>query len=327
MRTKKTVLRLIVLVIVTPFVYGALTAVRFSDYRGHVSGAYCALFGSKQKIINPVIFIPGIKGSELSKDGTNVWLPLRDLLPGGAPLTYAPNDGVVATGVFSRVSVIPGIFQSAPYQRIAAQLACMPAAYFFYYDWRRNPADDLAALGALVDRVVGETGKKPSIIAHSMGGLITEAYLKTHADRIDRVVYVGVPFAPGTAFAHDITDGSVIGLNQTVLSKEATQTHPASFALLPHDDTRIPAEVASFNATLDAPAKFGNKFLFVIGNCQQTEDASGKSVPGDGRVPEAGAYPVEKDFIDQQTVTSCAEHAAQLNDRDVVSAIFKFLTE
>lgn len=350
--------------------YHRITSIRFADNRGHISGLYCRLLSPAARLERPVILIPGTKGSILESGGRTVWLAMRQLLPGGEPLLYGEGESDVrATDVLSRVTVIPGIAEFRPYFRMASALACGRDTYFFAYDWRKNPAEHADALGALIERVTGETGKKPSIIAHSMGGLITHYYMKRHADAVDRVAYVGVPFRPGLSFLEDIDKGSPTGLNRTILSAEALFSHPGSFALLPHqgsrlyrgqdlmdentwkenglsayaqerdpetaaaDDARLSENLQKaqeFFAELDRPSPMANRFMFVVGSCRDTlysigEDRERVFRPGDGRVPEDSAYPVETTALEKTVHVSCAVHHKQLNDRQTVDAILKFL--
>ena len=344
--------------------YVAMTRVVFRDQRASVSPLYCRLFGKDRALSKPVIFIPGIKGSLLTQDGTQKWLTLSQLLFNTEPLLSRKTDATLeGTGILTRLSLIPGILEYAPYQRINAALACNPKSYFFSYDWRRAPQENALLLTALVERVRRETGEKPSLVAHSMGGLITHAYLKEHADTIDKIVYVGVPFQSGVGFLRDIDEGSPVGLNKTILSKEAIFSHPSSYALLPHQGQRLYkksdllaletwkkfrlsvfrdgvvdedlfqehlTQAIAFHRVLDTPTSFTNRFLLVLGNCQPTvkaveEDGSLTMSPGDSRVLETAAYPVEAETMNKEVIFSCAPHDQQLNDRVIIDQIFRFL--
>ncbi len=344
--------------------YGLVTRVSFKNQRGHISSLYCALIKNDPAFSKPIIFLPGIKGSLLRSNERQEWLTRSQILLDSEPLLYKLEDpDLEPIGILTRISLLPGLLEYSPYQHISATLACNPNAYFLSYDWRRNPIENAARLGELVDRVQQETGQKPSIIAHSMGGLVTHTYLKTNSEKIDRVVYVGVPFQPGVGFLPDIDQGSAIGLNKTILSKEAIFSHPSSFTLLPHAGQRlyknqdlmnietwkehrlsifrdgsvdeiafkrILADATAFHREIDRPVTFSNHFLFVVGNCQQTHhsietDGSFTYVSGDGRVPESSAYPVEKEQLNKEIFISCATHDQQLNDRNVLERIEAFL--
>jgi pimeloyl-ACP methyl ester carboxylesterase len=258
--------------------------------------------------------------------------------------------------------IVPVAFEYRPYYLIASQLACSPKAYTFGYDWRRLPQENAEDLGNLVNRVSKETGEKPSIIGHSMGGLITHYYLKNHAAAVDKVVYVGVPFQPGIGFLDDLNNGSSVGLNKTILSKKAVFSHPSSFALLPHKGQKLYEEqdlmdvetwkknqlsvfkdfqpdigafthtlqqIQNFHAQLDSPTRLDNQFLFVVSDCTQTPHSQTDGIigkePGDGRVSKSSSFPVEFDNLDKEVFNSCAAHDQQLNTKEILTKIFEFL--
>lgn len=68
--------------------------------------------------------------------------------------------------------------------------------YFFYYDWRMSPMDIADELDETIDRVLEETNSdKVSLLALSMGGTITSAYLyKYGTDCLKNVVYGSTAF-------------------------------------------------------------------------------------------------------------------------------------
>lgn len=358
----KYILIFFVIGIVILLWYDRLATIRFANNRAHVAPLYCKLFVRGERMRGPVIFIPGTKGSTLAVGGSTLWLRVRDLLGGGAPFVYN-GLGADPTGLLTRLAIVPGIFEYKPYQKIVARLACGEGAYFYSYDWRRSPIDNAVGLGTLVDRVQNETGQKPSIIAHSMGGLITHYYMKSNADKINRLVYVGVPFQPGVSFLEDIDKGSPVGLNKTILSREALFSHPGSFALLPHTGSTAYKNADLMNpgtwkenklsvyaaggesddvlgqnlsqarrlfTDLDSSMRMNNEFLFIIGNCQDILAAIGADginafKPGDTRVVAEGALPVEQAELRKTIMYSCAKHDALLSDIKVLESIQTFL--
>ncbi len=352
------------LLVLAAIIYTHLTRVTFLNQRGHVSPLYCLFLRPTTSLSKPIIFIPGLKGSMLAPSGKSVWLQISHVLFRSPSLLFHAGDAPFEpTGILTRLALIPGLIEYAPYQRISALLACHPNAYFFSYDWRLNPIEHIEPLAQLVARVQQETGQKPSIVAHSMGGLLTHAYIKQHPTTIDRVAYIGVPFQPGPGFVPDLEHGSPIGWNKTLLSKEVVFSHPSSFVLLPHkgqqlykhkdlmDETTWKSERLSvfregvidesafqkaltdaraFHAIIDAPIPLSHHFLFVVGNCQQAvktieDDGSIIFSPGDGRVLETASYPIEKDLLQKEIFTSCATHDEQMNDKTVVDRIMRFL--
>lgn len=360
-----TMLKLLVIVLLLILIGGTIrhviTDVRFDGVKASVSPLYCRFVGYHDT--KPVIFLPGIKGSILKDGDTTVWLTLSQLFHNTEPFFYDESRPLQPAGILTRITILPGLIAYAPYQRLVATLACNPNAYFFSYDWRRPLHDNAADLLTLVERVNTETGQKPSIVAHSMGGLLTHLLMKDHSSSVDKVVYVGVPFNPGIGFMTDIDKGAPVGLNKTILSKDAVFSHPSSLALLPHagnfyfrgkdlmeERTWLDEQLSTFkdgdvdidhfralvaqtiatHAKLDHPAPFNNDVLFVNGDCADviySTDALGKQtvLKGDGRVAEAASFPVEKMDLNYRIVHSCARHDIQLNDKKIVTEIIKFL--
>lgn len=339
------------------------THVHFHDSRATVSSWYCSGWGAKNLPTDPVIFVPGIKGSTLTKNGKTIWLGVHQALWSTDPFTYEEGDGVQASGLFTGLTIIPLLLEYRPYQRIAAQLACAQNGYVFSYDWRAYPDDHARAFGTLVERVINETGKQPSVIAHSMGGLIVHGYLKAHPRTINKVVYVSVPFNPGIGYFDDVNDGASVGFNTGMLSPEALITHPASFLLMPHDGSdryagadlldartwktqkfsrfrngkgdsaalqRIMDRIKAYHATLDKPMTLPHSMRIMVSDCHPTvfamnADGTRRYEPGDGRVSKISAYPVDS-VPNMTTSVLCKHHDAQMDDAEVVHDIFEFLS-
>ena len=358
----KIFLLLIICSILFLLVYNIVTKIRFENYRGKIGSMYCRFAATKNLPVDPIIFIPGIKGSTLEKDGQTIWLKLSQAIFSESSLEYTGVSDTKATGIFTGLTVIPFLLEYKPYYKISEDLSCTPNSYFFYYDWRDYPDTNSRLFGELVERVMKETGKKPSIIAHSMGGLIAHGYIKEHPENIDRVVYVSVPFQPGVGYFDDVNEGISTGLNKKLLSKEVLFSHPASYLLMPHkgsgkyagkelmeakiwSDNKFSIfkdsttdldnfqqtldKVASYHARLDNPKTLSNKFLFVVGKCHPTvltinTDGKRSYVPGDGRVSEVSAYPVDN-LTNKKVETFCQTHDQQMNDMGIIKSIFKFL--
>lgn len=290
------------------FGYHKITTITFEDNKPRISALYCKFFAPEKSITTPTIIIPGTRGSLLASDTKQEWLSLGQILPGTEPFLYDPeNNNLKATGVLARITAIPLLVQYSPYQRILAKLACQPHTYVFAYDWRLNPLDHHAALDALVYKISKSTGQKPSIVAHSMGGTLAHTYIKKHASKIERVVYVGVPFGSAVGFFDVIDQGTSVGLNYALLSEKALFSHPGSFTLLPHPGKKLYknldltvdnvwkdhhlsvfrnpqndyieasktletnlSRAREYYKIIDAPKKITNEFLFVVGSCRDT---------------------------------------------------------
>ncbi len=353
-------LLLILIILAILWIAHSLTTVRTTNNRLSISTVYCKLAGPATTTTQPVIIVPGILGSILTQQGHTRWLTLRHLLPSKS-LTYT-GEVFDAPRILDRITIIPFLLEYRPYYRIAAQAACLPNAYAFPYDWRAFPDDNAKKLEELVDRVIAQTGMKPSIVAHSMGGLIAHSVVKEHPEKFNKIVYVTVPFDPGIGYLDDLNDGASIGLNKTIRSREVIFSNPSSFLLLSHKgikrfrdkDMTIAksweeehwsvfadrsVDLAAFQKTLDRvtayhgrldrPTTITNPTLFVVGNCHGTvwteaPDHTRTYVKGDGRVSEQSAFPKDT-FASKQTLNTCITHTKQLNDLGLVNKILEFI--
>jgi phospholipase A1 len=130
------------------------------------------------------ILVPGIMGSELRLDGEVVWPgPLRSLILPYQDMAKLMDPNLQATDVIRRVSF------SKQYQSLIDDLEeCgfkeddkPPTLIVCPYDWRKNNRLAANIVANAVDKAVELHGPETtvSIIAHSMGGLISRYYLES----------------------------------------------------------------------------------------------------------------------------------------------------
>jgi pimeloyl-ACP methyl ester carboxylesterase len=162
---------------------------------------------AKKALRDIVVFLPGITGSVLQKDGKDVWNVsagsiLNALLSLGQnvkdlALTEDPpdvddlGDGVTAPRVMRDVHLIPGLWKIDGYSRVLQYVTDTFDAkagenfFEFPYDWRRDnrvAARRLARqtedwLASWRDKS-GATDAKVILVGHSMGGIISRYYLE-----------------------------------------------------------------------------------------------------------------------------------------------------
>lgn len=151
----------------------------------------------------PVILIPGILGSRLTRqsDGVNVWPGSWTNLLFGAraslalpfdPQTLEPrDDGLVADGLFDAAlgqdyygEIQHALEDYGGYQRAQAGQGCATGSRRYYvlaYDWRQDNVVTAQKLDTLIEQIRRDCRRpdlKVDLLAHSMGGLIARYYLR-----------------------------------------------------------------------------------------------------------------------------------------------------
>jgi pimeloyl-ACP methyl ester carboxylesterase len=169
----------------------------------------------------PVIFIPGIGGTELYDRNELIWvntwrlvasqlpilslfqmdwlLPLRLTSDGATPY----YDGhAIATGDVMRRG------QTDIYSGLLSELKADGYTegknlFIFPYDWRQDLAAASAQLGRQVDQVLARTGARQVVlIGHSMGGLVSRQYVVSGgAPKVKATIALATPFL-GTPMAY-----------------------------------------------------------------------------------------------------------------------------
>lgn len=121
------------------------------------------------------------------------------------------------------------------------------SAFTFPYDWRFSNATSAESLKQLVDRVVqyykqgmgSETEPSFSVIAHSMGGLVSRRYLLDHRTdhRVRTMTTIGSPFLGASKTAHILATGEwfrhwLLGWLPVDAIREVAQDYPGAHELI-----------------------------------------------------------------------------------------------
>ena len=193
-----------------------------------------------------VLVLPGIMGSKLGRPKTAaskskvLWIdPLRIAAGQMTQLALPRGANLKPLGVM--------LFTYAKI-KLMLDIAGFDAR-FHAYDWRL----DLSELGAqLAERILKED-QPVSIVAHSMGGLVTRAALSLLPKRcVRRVVLVGVPnagtYAPVQALCGTypaVRKISMLDLKHSVefLAKSVFSTFPGLYQLLPARNAKAAVDI------------------------------------------------------------------------------------
>jgi pimeloyl-ACP methyl ester carboxylesterase len=184
-----------------------------------------------------VILVPGIMGSNLGSTrpaplpNDVLWLDPVDIEMGHLERLKLPaTTPIVSLGI-----VLYSYLRLKLHLRIAGL-----SPVFHDYDWRL----DINELGkGLAARLERETAKRVTIVAHSMGGLVSRAAMTAPAGRkVERVVLLGAPnsgsFAPVQALRGTYAVVRKIARlakaqSAEMLAAEVFSTFPALYQLLP----------------------------------------------------------------------------------------------
>jgi pimeloyl-ACP methyl ester carboxylesterase len=193
---------------------------------------------SKQPMTDIVVVLPGILGSALEKDGKPIWDmspsaavralftlggSVKDLELDGDDHTIDDlGDGVRATRLLPDLHLVPGLWKIDGYgaiaDRLQSQFDLAPGHNYFEfpYDWRRDnrvAARRLAReshdwLKAWREKTSNDEAKLV-LLAHSMGGLVSRAFLELEDGWRDTrtLVTFGTPFRGSLNAAGFIANG------------------------------------------------------------------------------------------------------------------------
>lgn len=213
---------------------------------------------SDQGCKRPLIFIPGIYGSELWYGADRYW-PTVDLCtvtklrppPSGIPSPPSKLDIIRDFEVWAPAKVIPECVRKSgeAYGSVLEYLSALQThdVHPFSYDWRTKMETAADALGKRIDELVQSSGyARVDIVAHSQGGLVAKELLsrrdtagrKFNEMKVRRLVFIGTPHFGAPKAILGITKGVddfqrfFLGIKPAVLAYVARNV-PAAHQLMP----------------------------------------------------------------------------------------------
>jgi hypothetical protein len=219
----------------------------------------------------PVVFVPGLMGSELLRpDGSEAWLNLgnaighHDLrLPATLPFLKCRDD--LHPGLLIGTdALLPRAFGFTEYVDV---LDLLESAGFrpgigeghryavYAYDWRRDLVEAARGLALRLEGLAAALGREDArfhLVGHSMGGLVVRYYLRyggaepkrdapvrwLGARRVASVIQVATPNSGSIAALRAIVHGERVGLSYTTLAASVVRRMPSVYQLLPPAGTR-----------------------------------------------------------------------------------------
>ncbi|MDP4001139.1 MAG: hypothetical protein Q8P83_02775 [bacterium] len=227
----------------------------------NIRGSYLQVWGGETppgvgSARHPVLIIPGITGTELLNSSDELIWPnisrmfgdINDqFLTDNLSLDETGNSknsiisGEVIKTIFVKIRDDPvpiiDIFSGLIDGLKVDEYVIGESLFFFPYDWRLDLNITRNELDKKIEQIKSSTGfSKINIIAHSMGGLLTEEYIfENGADSIDKLIFVGTPHLGAPKSAKVLLHGdhySIPWLEEDRI-KEIARNSPAVYQLLP----------------------------------------------------------------------------------------------
>jgi pimeloyl-ACP methyl ester carboxylesterase len=140
-----------------------------------------------------ILFIPGIKGSELYEDQNKRWFPknTEDLpsLDIDNPLTPGAPIRKISAFVAFRTNIYKGVLDSFSPEEFE----------YFTYDWRQDIRSHVDSLVRTLVRMTQGEGAQVTVVAHSMGGMLAKLALLALNEmklsvRVNKLITIGTPW-------------------------------------------------------------------------------------------------------------------------------------
>ncbi|KAI8921850.1 hypothetical protein DFJ77DRAFT_669 [Powellomyces hirtus] len=190
-----------------------------------------------------LVLLGGMYGSFLSdrKTGKKAWLTM-DAVLGFAPVDVGLSiedveDRLVPSGILDRVGPINVCADLV--REFTAQAECSNGSFRFHpfgYDWRRDLDVSASRLEKHLESIFSQNGgQKITVIAHSMGGLVTLAVVNRRPELFRGVVFVGTPFGGVPTILWQLKKGIPFPLNKDLMSPDLHFGARSSFVFLPMD--------------------------------------------------------------------------------------------
>ena len=154
---------------------------------------------AKMPTRRPVVFVPGLMGSELWQGRECVWPNVKYLFKHPEVYRFSPESKLEARGIADQVVIVPNLIKLDQYNRLGDYLVEdlgyeRGVDYFeFAYDWRQ---DVRASARQLAQRMESLNLVRPvTVIAHDLGTLVSRYYIERLGgkNRVERLILMGGP--------------------------------------------------------------------------------------------------------------------------------------
>jgi pimeloyl-ACP methyl ester carboxylesterase len=207
---------------------------------------------------NPVVFVPGIMGSELWLGKERIWPNLKLLFKEPDFLKYPGIKGIEPRGILQEVVVVPNLVKLEQYSQLGDYLVedlgyTRGVDFFeFAYDWRQDVRITAKQLAQFIDTL---PFKPIKLVAHSLGTLISRYYVERlgGSEHVDKLILMGGPHLGTPAGVSSLLFGPDVlpfGLMGEALRK-VISTFPTAYQILPVFDCGVDQFGQAYNFMKD----------------------------------------------------------------------------
>jgi len=185
-----------------------------------------------------VVLLPGIMGSNLKRDNTEIWINYWQFIKGGLMDLKDIDDKAITAG-----SVV-----STSYKKLVTRLSFNYDVVVYPFDWRKQLNECASAFNDTITALM-QLKQPIKIIGHSMGGVLVRDFIIKHpetwkslnASKDFRLLFLGAPLGgsfriPAVLFGNDTIINSLSGIDQQHTKKELLtmfSAFPGILSLLP----------------------------------------------------------------------------------------------
>lgn len=191
-----------------------------------------------------VVLLPGLMGSLLSSiRGTTTLLWINPALILKGQSRYLELNEAGTGDAAPNITAVPSGLELMCYLKIALRLNAETQLFEFPYDWRLPVEANGDLLGQYLERwAQDDDAMRFTLIGHSMGGLVSRAFVARHVEqakrRVERVIMHGTPhFGAAGAIADIWLGNSMMGIAKALNGnndvKRMVLNMPSAYQLLP----------------------------------------------------------------------------------------------
>ena len=237
---------------------GMLVRIGYANliYKRGFQSEHLTIVGTSFKVPDrsPVVFVPGIMGSELWLGDTQIWPNLKLLFKQPEMFRYPGEPGIEPRGILQQMVIVPNLIKLEQYSRLGDYLVedlgyeRGKDFFEFAYDWRQDIRQSSRQLGKFIEDL-----EFPSIIliGHSLGTLVSRYYVELLGgkDKVKRLILMGGPHYGTPAgvtslmFGPDVLPFGIMG--ETL--RHVIATYPTAYQILPVYACGINQDGTSFN--------------------------------------------------------------------------------